>query len=50
MDRQHELMNLFATAFFDYYLKGDEGAAYVLTPEFAAGVPDVRLEEDLGGD
>ena len=49
-DRQHELMNLFATAFFDHYLKGDEAAAYVLTPEFAAGVPDVRLEVDLGAD
>jgi predicted dienelactone hydrolase len=47
-DRQHELMNLFATAFFDRYLKGDEAAASVLTAEFIAGVPDVRLESDLG--
>jgi len=49
-NRQHELLDLFATAFFDYYLKGDEATAYVLTPEFAAGVPDVRLEVDLGAD
>jgi predicted dienelactone hydrolase len=48
--RQHELMNLFSTAFFDHYLKGDEAAASILSPEFTASVPDVRLEEDLGAD
>jgi len=46
--RQRELTRLFATAFFDRYLKGDEAAASVLTPEFIAGVPDVRLEAEPG--
>jgi predicted dienelactone hydrolase len=50
MDRQHELMNLFSTAFFNHYLKGDEAAASILSPEFSASLPDVRLEEDLGAD
>ena len=44
--RQHELTNLFATAFFNRYLKGDEAAASVLSAEFVAGVPEVRLEAD----
>jgi hypothetical protein len=43
-DRQQELTRLFATAFFDYYLKGDEGTSYVLTKEFAQTVPEVELE------
>ena len=47
-DRQRELMRLFATAFFDRYLKGDEAAASVLSAEFSAGVPEVRLESEPG--
>jgi predicted dienelactone hydrolase len=43
-DRQQELTRLFATAFFDYYLKGDEGTSYVLTAEFAQTIPEVELE------
>jgi predicted dienelactone hydrolase len=49
-DRQRELMRLFATAFFDHYLKGDETAASVLSTEFIAGVPEVRLESAPGPD
>jgi hypothetical protein len=49
-DRQRELMRLFATAFFDRYLKGDEAAASVLSAEFIAGVPEVRLEAEPGQD
>ena len=49
-DRQRELMRLFATAFFDRYLKGDEAAASVLSAEFIAGVPEVRLEAEPGSD
>jgi predicted dienelactone hydrolase len=45
-DRQRDLMRLFATAFFDRYLKGNEAAASVLGAEFIAGVPDVRLEAE----
>ena len=48
--RQRELMRLFATAFFDRYLKGDEAAASVLSAEFIAGVPEVRLEAEPGQD
>ena len=47
-DRQRELTRLFATAFFDRYLKGDEAAASVLSAEFSAGVPEVRLESEPG--
>jgi predicted dienelactone hydrolase len=43
-DRQRELTRLFATAFFDYYLKGNEGTSYVLTTEFAQTLPEVELE------
>ncbi|MGD0205355.1 MAG: hypothetical protein ABSB57_02800 [Dehalococcoidia bacterium] len=43
-DRQHELTRLFATAFFDYYLKGDKGASRILTTEFAQTIPEVQLE------
>jgi predicted dienelactone hydrolase len=43
-DRQRELTRLFATAFFDYYLKGDEGASSVLTTDFAQTIPEVELE------
>jgi fermentation-respiration switch protein FrsA (DUF1100 family) len=43
-ERQHELTQLFVTAFFDYYLKGDEGTSYVLTAQFAQTVPEVELE------
>ncbi len=43
-DRQRELARLFATAFFNHYLKGDEGASRVLTSEFAQTVPEVELE------
>jgi len=47
-DRQRDLMRLFATGFFDRYLKGDEAAASVLSAEFIAGVPEVRLEAEQG--
>jgi len=43
-DRQRELTRLFATAFFDYYLKADEGTSHVLTSEFAQTIPEVELE------
>jgi len=43
-DRQRELTRLFATAFFDYYLKGDEGTSRVLTTEFGQTVPEVELQ------
>lgn len=43
-DRQRELTRLFATAFFDYYLKADEDAGYALTSEFAQTIPEVELE------
>jgi predicted dienelactone hydrolase len=43
-DRQRELTRLFATAFFDHYLKGDESAGRVLTSEFAQTIPEVQLE------
>jgi predicted dienelactone hydrolase len=46
--RQRELVNLFATAFFDRYLKGDEAAGSVLTAEFITGVPEVQLESEPG--
>ena len=49
-DRQRDLMRLFATAFFNRYLKGDEAAASVLSEEFIAGVTDVRLEAEPGPD
>jgi predicted dienelactone hydrolase len=49
-ERQRELMRLFATAFFNRYLKGDEAAASVLSEEFIAGVTDVRLEAEPGPD
>jgi len=43
-ERQRELVRLFATAFFDYYLKGDEGTIHVLTTEFAQTLPEVELD------
>jgi predicted dienelactone hydrolase len=43
-DRQRELTRLFATAFFNYYLKGNEDASSVLTTEFAQTIPEVELE------
>jgi dienelactone hydrolase len=43
-DRQLELTRVFATAFFDYYLKGDEGAIGVLTSEFAQTIPEAELQ------
>jgi predicted dienelactone hydrolase len=43
-DRQRELTCLFGTAFFDYYLKGDEGVSYVLTTEFAQTIPEAELD------
>lgn len=49
-DRQRELLRLFATAFFDRYLKGDESAASVLSVEFTAGLPEVRLELEPGSE
>ena len=49
-DRQRDLTRLFATAFFDRYLKGDEAAASVLSAEFIAGVPELRLEAEPGED
>ena len=49
-ERQRELMRLFATAFFDRYLKGDKAAASVLSAEFIAGMPEVLLEAETGED
>ncbi|GAG53341.1 unnamed protein product, partial [marine sediment metagenome] len=43
-ERQRELTRLFATAFFDYYLKADEGASHALTTDFAQTIPEVDLE------
>jgi predicted dienelactone hydrolase len=43
-DRQRELARLFATSFFNHYLKDDEGAGIVLTDEFAQTIPEVALE------
>jgi len=43
-NRQRELTRLFATAFFDYYLKDDEDAGSFLTAEFAQTIPEVQLE------
>jgi len=43
-DRQRELTRVFATAFFDHYLKADEGAIGVLTSEFAQTIPEVELQ------
>jgi predicted dienelactone hydrolase len=43
-ERQRELTRLFATAFFDYYLKSDEGTSYVLTTEFAQTIPEAELD------
>jgi hypothetical protein len=48
--RQLELVRLFATAFFDRYLKGNEAAASILSAEFIASVPEVRLEAEPGED
>ena len=48
--RQRELVNLFATAFFDRYLKGDDAAASVLSAEFIAGIAELRLEAEPGED
>ncbi len=48
--RQRELMRLFGTAFFDHYLKADAAAASILSAEFIAGVPEVRVEAEPGPD
>jgi predicted dienelactone hydrolase len=48
--RQLALVRLFATAFFDRYLKGDEAAAPILGTDFIAGVPEVLLEVEPGAD
>ena len=52
----HNLSKFFSLAmarsieFFDRYLKADEAAASVLSAEFIAGVPEVRLEAEPGPD
>jgi predicted dienelactone hydrolase len=45
-DRQRELTRLFATAFFDHYLKDDPEAEEVLSARFAEGIPEVTTELD----
>lgn len=47
-ERQRDLMRLFGTAFFDRYLKGDEGAGSVLSADFIASMSEVRLETEVG--
>ena len=49
-ERQRALVRLFATAFFDRHLKGDEAAASILSADFVAGVPELRLEAEPGED
>ena len=49
-ERQRDLMRLFSTAFFDRYLKADEDAASILSAEFIAGIPEVRLEVEPGSE
>jgi predicted dienelactone hydrolase len=41
-DRAHELINLYATAFFKTYLAGEDSYASYLEPEAAAGNPDIE--------
>jgi predicted dienelactone hydrolase len=41
-DRAHELINLYATAFFKTYLAGEDGYASYLEPEAAAGNSDIE--------
>jgi predicted dienelactone hydrolase len=41
-DRAHELINLYATAFFKTYLAGESGYERYLEPEAAAGNPDIE--------
>ncbi len=48
-DRQRELTRLFATAFFDRYLKDDTEAEDVLSAEFAEGISEVSMELEPGG-
>ncbi|MGQ9572128.1 MAG: alpha/beta hydrolase family protein [Dehalococcoidia bacterium] len=43
-DRQRELTRLFATAFFNHYLKGDEAASRALTSDFAQTFPELQLQ------
>lgn len=42
-ERAHELINLYATAFFKTYLAGEKGYENYLTPETAAGNPDIEF-------
>jgi hypothetical protein len=41
-NRAHELINLYATAFFKTYLAGEDGYASYLEPEAAAGNSDIE--------
>ncbi len=41
-ERAHELINLYATAFFKTYLAGEDGYASYLEPEAAAGNSDIE--------
>jgi predicted dienelactone hydrolase len=45
-DRQRELTRLFATAFFDHYLKGDVEADEVFSTGFADGISEISMELD----
>ena len=46
-ERAHELVNLYATAFFKTYLAGEDGYASYLEPEAAAGNSDIEYEAVL---
>jgi predicted dienelactone hydrolase len=46
-NRAHELINLYATAFFKTYLAGEDGYASYLEPEAASGNPDIEYEAIL---
>lgn len=42
-ERAHQLVNFYAIAFFQTYLAGEEGYEEYLTPEAAAGNPDIEF-------
>ena len=46
-ERAHELINLYATAFFKTYLAGESGYERYLEPEAAAGNSDIEYEAVL---
>ena len=46
-DRAHELINLYATAFFKTYLAGESGYERYLEPEAAAGNSDIEYTAEL---